>query len=92
MKLADHREWALRQMSDTTIESRSRITAVWAIRYYKNEKTMFPSRTVFYSCEAEADAAAEAAKWMEQEGAVRIEICRVVLKNPPPFGEARLLD
>jgi hypothetical protein len=53
---------------------------------------MFPSRTVFYSCEAEAEVAAEAVKWMKQEEAVRIELCRVVLKNPPPFGEARLLD
>jgi hypothetical protein len=79
-------------MSETPIESRPRITPVWAVRYYKNEKTMFASRTVFYSCEAEAEVAAEAAKWMKQEEAARIELCRVVLKNPPPFGETRLLD
>jgi hypothetical protein len=61
-------------------------------RFFKDEKAIVPSRTVFYSCEVEEDAAAEAFKGMEYEGAVRVELCRVVLKNPPPFGEKRFLD
>jgi hypothetical protein len=79
-------------MSNTAIESRPRISPVWMARFFKDLKSTIPSRTAFYSYEAEAEAAAEASRSMDYEGAVRVEICRGVLKNPPPFGARYFLD
>ena len=79
-------------MSDTAIESRPVITPVWMVRFFKDERTTVPLRTAVYAYESEADVAAEASRWMGREGAARIELCRVVLKRPPPLGEKRFLD
>jgi hypothetical protein len=68
------------------------ITPVWVVRYFKDEKSAEPIRTVFYSCDDGEWVAAEASKFMAQHEATRIELCRAVLKNPPPYMEKRFVD
>ena len=79
-------------MSDTPIESRTPVTPVWIARFFKGDHDAKPIRTAYISRASEEDAAGDAFKYMQDEHAIRVELCRVARSPQIPFGETRWLD
>jgi hypothetical protein len=65
-------------MTDDTVPP----VPVWSVKFFRDLRSLTPTRLAYISRSSEADVAQRAHKCMANEEAARVEICRVLL-NPP---------
>jgi hypothetical protein len=75
------------------VELRPRIQPVWAVKFFRDHKSVTPSRVAYMSYGTEDEVLQQARGGMEQEEACRVEIGLVALDRPMvAFGQFFYLD